>query len=441
MFNDLNSEFFSWIRGAILLLFLINFGLYFQNKKRLFLNYSLYLLCMFIFFLKPVMSGAWDDFYEYFGFSVFFFGFVFYAEFERVLLSSRYTIPEWDRYFIIKKYAVLAFSISFPIVYKFFGEEILSLEVFFFSSGLSLFVVRTYFVISKIKERSVHFFIFGSASFLLLANIGSYFNIAFRNRLDTINFDPLLFVYIGVMIEALVFTNIMGKIFKQILEKKSNLKVQYALKQKETAELKMTALQSQMNPHFLFNCLNSINNFILKNEKEEASDYITSFSKLVRKILKNSESLEISLFEELEVLEMYVSLEKTRLPGGFSFIKEIDESLNIHEIMVPPLFLQPFIENSIWHGLAGKVGEKEIVISIKKEAFDLVITVEDNGIGIDSEVMEQNRVSSKRKFFGSYATEKRIKLMHPKNSVKISTSNISSNKDSGTRVTVVFPLS
>ena len=233
----------------------------------------------------------------------------------------------------------------------------------------------------------------------------------------------------------------MGKTFKQILEKKSNLKVQYALKQKETAELKMTALQSQMNPHFLFNCLNSINNFILKNEKEEASDYITSFSKLVRKILKNSESLEISLFEELEVLEMYVSLEKTRLLGGFSFIKEIDESLNIHEIMVPPLFLQPFIENSIWHGLAGKVGEKEIVISIKKEAFDLVITVEDNGIGIDSEVMEQNRVSSKRKFFGSYATEKRIKLMHPKNSVKISTSNISSNTDSGTRVEIVFPLS
>jgi sensor histidine kinase YesM len=440
MFSDLNSEFFSWIRGGLLLLFLINFGLYFQNKKRLFLNYSLYLLFVFIFFLEPVVPVGYKLFYDFFGYSFFFFSFFFYTEFERVLLSSKYTVPLWDRYLVVKKYTVLVVSISFPLVYYFLGPEVFFLEVFVFSSALSIFVIRTYFVIYKIKERNVGFFIFGSSSFLLLGNIGSFFKVINRSDLDALAFDPLVFVYIGVMFEAMVFTNIMGNIFKQILEKKANLKVQYALKQKETAELKMTALQSQMNPHFLFNSLNSINNFVLKNEKEEASEYITSFSKLVRLTLKNSENLQISLHEELVVLETYIGLERTRLSGGFEFIKEIEGGLDLHNVFVPPLFLQPYIENSIWHGLAGKTGLKTIHLSVFIEGVNVVIQVKDNGVGVNMDVIERNRRSSKRKSFGSYATEKRIKLMYNSDRVSILTENITEHDCTGTKVSIVFPL-
>ena len=437
MFSNLNSEFFSWIRGALLLLILINSGLYIQNKRKLFLHYSLYLIFIFVFFLTPFVSEFWKNFFSY---SFFFFAFFFYAEFERVLLSSRYTIPKWDNYLIIKKYSVLVFSICLPFIYWGFDVETLVIMVFVFSSALSVFVIRTYFVISKIKDRNVNYFIFGSASFLLLANIGSFFNIKYRNQLDSIDFDPLVFVYIGIMLEALVFTNIMGSIFKQILEKKSNLKLQYIRKQKEAAELKMMALQSQMNPHFLFNTLNSINNFVLKKDKEQASDYITSFAKLVRLTLKNSENSQISLFEELEVLKTYIALEKTRLSGGFECVSHIDKRLDLHEIMVPPLFLQPFIENSIWHGLAGKSGHKLIELSVSLEKETVVIVIKDNGVGIDKDVIERNRKSSKRKSFGSYATEKRIKLMYNSKEVKILTENISDINETGTKVTVIFPL-
>lgn len=340
---------------------------------------------------------------------------------------------------MIKKYAVLVGAFSFPFIYHFFGFEALQIEVFVISTLLSLFVVRTYFVISKIKDRSVYVFIIGSASFLILANIGSFYNIIYRNKLDIVNFDPLVYVYIGVLVEALVFTNIVGKIFKQILEKKSNLKVQYALKQKEAAELKMTALQSQMNPHFLFNTLNSINNFVLKNEKEQASDYITAFSKLVRLTLRNSENSQITLFEELEVLKTYVGLEKVRLSGGFEFEVAVFKNIDLREIMVPPLFLQPFIENSIWHGLANKSGEKKIYLSIDRKDENIRIIVRDNGVGIDKKVIERNKKSSKRKFFGSYTTEKRIKLMYSSDRVDIRTENISNENDTGTKVTVIFP--
>jgi len=201
----------------------------------------------------------------------------------------------------------------------------------------------------------------------------------------------------------------------------------------------MIALQSQMNPHFLFNSLNSINNYVIKNEKEAASEYISAFAKLVRLTLKNSESPQISLFKELKVLDVYVKLEKDRLVGGFTYEKNIDSKLNLHDIMVPPLFLQPFIENSIWHGLAGKKGEKCVKLDVFEVDNCILITIEDNGLGIDEQVINRNRESSKKKFFGSFATEKRIKLMYNSDRVTVSTRNIASGSETGTRVTINFP--
>lgn len=440
MFSDIHSEFFSWVRGALLLLFLINLGLYIQNKKNLFLNYSLYLLFMFLYFMKPLVPVSWRFFYDVLGYSFLFLGFVFYIEFERILVLSKKTIPKWDRYLFIAKYLFLFVSLSFPVVYILLGLKAVKIEVFCFTTFASVFAVFTYVVISKIKERHVFYFIFGSASLLILGNIGAYIRIVYRHDLSSLGFDSVIFTYIGIVIEALVFTGIIGKMFKQIMEKKANLKIQFALKQKEAAELKMTALRSQMNPHFLFNSLNSINNFVLKSEKEKASDYITDFSKLIRLTLQNSERSEISMFEEIEVLETYIGLEKTRLCGGFLFIKKIDENLDLHSILVPPLFLQPYIENSIWHGLAGKKGDKLIKLEINLEEDRVVIRIEDNGIGINDEMIAKNRKSLKRKFFGSYATEKRIKLMHNSDKVDIYTQNISDNPQTGTRVTIKFPL-
>ena len=201
----------------------------------------------------------------------------------------------------------------------------------------------------------------------------------------------------------------------------------------------MTTLQSQMNPHFLFNSLNSINNFVLKNEVEKASDYITKFSKLIRVILNSSSSPTSSLTEELKILALYVKLEQMRVTGGFKYIVNIDKNLNLDSIKVPPLFLQPFIENAIWHGIMKKEGEKIINLTIKEDKGNVLCTVLDNGIGINK-TKEQTYLLQKRKFFGARATENRIRILHQNKGVHIETKDISTDTNTGTQVLISFPL-
>ena len=200
----------------------------------------------------------------------------------------------------------------------------------------------------------------------------------------------------------------------------------------------MTALQSQMNPHFLFNSLNSINNFVIKNDVEKASDYITKFSKLIRVILNSSASPTSSLAEELEILGLYVKMEQMRVTGGFDFIVKIDDNVKLDVIKVPPLFLQPFIENSIWHGIMKTDGYKIIKLKISVSDNNVICVVRDNGIGINKS-KEMSYMTQKRKFFGIEATENRIRVLYQNKGVAIDTVDISNEKESGTEVTIKFP--
>src|SRR5258708_26049998 len=119
----------------------------------------------------------------------------------------------------------------------------------------------------------------------------------------------------------------------------------------------MEGLRSQMNPHFIFNCLNAINRFILKDESEAASDYLTKFSRLIRMVLNNSRHSLISLDDEIEVLRLYLDMERLRFKNSFDYsIIIMNNELPAGDIYIPPLLLQPFIENAIWHGLMHKEG-------------------------------------------------------------------------------------
>ena len=139
------------------------------------------------------------------------------------------------------------------------------------------------------------------------------------------------------------------------------------LLRQKASELEMQALRAQMNPHFIFNSLNSINNFILKNDKTQASDYLIKFSKLIRLILENSTQPLISLSQELDALELYIDLERLRFEYRFDFQIVHDPELDMTSIKVPPLILQPFIENAIHHGLMPKQGEGLVKLNIKEE--------------------------------------------------------------------------
>src|SRR5690606_7781480 len=176
---------------------------------------------------------------------------------------------------------------------------------------------------------------------------------------------------------------------------------------KLVAETEMEALRSRLNPHFIFNSLNSIADYIERNEQIIASEYISKFSSLMREILENSPEREISLREDLNMLEKYLQLERLRLNNKFDYSIEIDPDLNPEKVFIPPMIMQPFVENAIWHGVGKLNGEGMISIKIQKPESDMIrCTIADNGPG------RVKNNGHKRKAFGTEITQARIDILN-----------------------------
>ncbi len=179
--------------------------------------------------------------------------------------------------------------------------------------------------------------------------------------------------------------------------------------EKKLLTLEQSMLRSQMNPHFLFNSLNSIKLYIINNEKKNAVFYLNKFSKLVRKILEASSVREIPLAEELETVELYMNIENIRFSNEIQFEIFVDEGIDTHIIKVPSLILQPFLENALWHGLSSKDGDKKILLHISKGKKGYInISITDNGVGrAVSEKLKERKVL-KRKSIGIKITKERL---------------------------------
>ncbi len=216
-----------------------------------------------------------------------------------------------------------------------------------------------------------------------------------------------------------------------------------ALEQKTVAEFntkvadtELKALRSQMNPHFIFNSLNSINAFIAKNDKVVASDYLVKFAKLMRKTLENSEKKEILLKDDLELLETYLDIESKRLDNKFTFEIKVDKAIDIENTLVPPLLLQPFLENSIWHGIAPKNGAGHIAVDVQKKGNMILYSLDDDGVGIKRKLdLEKTNI---HKSFGMRLTESRIEIINERKKSNGCVRII--DKDEGVRVEVELPL-
>ncbi len=179
--------------------------------------------------------------------------------------------------------------------------------------------------------------------------------------------------------------------------------------EKRVLSLEQNMLRSQMNPHFLFNSLNSIKLYIINNEQKNAVHYLNKFSKLVRKILEASSLKEITLAEELETVELYMNIENIRFSNEIKFSINVCDEINPEAVKIPSLALQPFLENSLWHGLSPKEGEKIISLNVlKKTAGHVTIEIVDNGVGRGAaQVNKENRVL-KRKSVGIRITKERF---------------------------------
>ena len=194
------------------------------------------------------------------------------------------------------------------------------------------------------------------------------------------------------------------------LQQTESEKTRASLQQKAT-ELEMQALRAQMNPHFIFNSLNAINRFILENDKTRASIYLTKFSKLVRLILQNSQAPFITIESELESLRLYLELEALRFDHHFSYTITVEKDLDISAIKVPPLIIQPYAENAIWHGLMHKEDKGILVIELSLENKLLCCRIKDNGIGRKKAAALKSKSAASHKSMGMQITASRINVM------------------------------
>ena len=292
---------------------------------------------------------------------------------------------------------------------------------------------------------------------------------------QVLNF-PVVFLLLGLMIEAICFSFALTYQSKLVLVEKNNLQKNYAkdleekleqrsnqleiqrslreeqkLKQiaaafeQKIAETEMTALRAQMNPHFIFNCLNSIKLYTLENDSQTASEYLTIFSQLIRLVLENSRSQKVTLQAELETLRLYIELEAMRFKNKVKYHINISPEIDQQYIDIPPLLIQPYVENAIWHGLMHKKEGGNICINVSlPQEHCLQIEITDDGIGRELAAELKSKSATKQKSFGLKMTSERIDIIHQVHNINADV-QILDLKDyitntTGTKVIIKIPV-
>jgi ligand-binding sensor domain-containing protein len=224
-----------------------------------------------------------------------------------------------------------------------------------------------------------------------------------------------------------------------------SLKAKAAVQQQIT-ELEAKALRAQMNPHFIFNSLNAIQELIITGNTDEGYRYLSDFSKLLRMVLNNSEKNLIPLSSELEMIQLYLSLESLRFKNSFHYAITIHEDVEAEMTAVPPLLLQPFVENAVWHGLRNKPDNKNLSIRVSEAGERLVIEIEDNGVGRQKALAIKQQKIGAGEFDskGSSLSQQRIAIVNQQypNMAQIDIKDLvaENNEPLGTKVTITLPL-
>jgi LytS/YehU family sensor histidine kinase len=199
-------------------------------------------------------------------------------------------------------------------------------------------------------------------------------------------------------------------------------------------------LRSQMNPHFIFNSLASIQNFIVKQDDTRASIYLSRFSELIRSILHHSRSELISLEDELNTIENYLKLQKIRFSDEFDYYIEMNDELDIENLYIPPMLAQPFIENAIEHGIRHKTSKGNISIRFKSRNDTLILEIEDDGIGREKAMELMKIQNPDHTSYASKITSQRIKTINKRLKKKIRFEIIDIKETTGTGTKVIFEI-
>jgi ligand-binding sensor domain-containing protein/two-component sensor histidine kinase len=249
------------------------------------------------------------------------------------------------------------------------------------------------------------------------------------------------FITLSIAITVLIIVSIVLAILNNEKQKRQNQKLEYTSRM---LALEQQTLNSSMNRHFIFNALNSIQYYINRQDKTSANRYLSSFAKLIRKNLDSSQSNFTTLSDEVERMELYLSLENMRFPDKFEYEINVASNIDMHSVKIPAMLFQPYLENSIWHGILPMSKPGKLTVEISRNENDIVIKITDNGIGI--EAARQSRESSSHQYLpqGMMITSNRINLFR-----KMTNQNFkiegpreyrSNGSVGGTEVEITFPL-
>lgn len=339
---------------------------------------------------------------------------------------------------------LLAVSIkSKSPVKRFMIFGLTSLLLFFFLPiciGFSQFFSGLPYIVTSILDYGPFFFVMG----MCVEATCFAFALAYRSKLIAIENNGLQANYAkDLKYELAIRANEIQQQNK-IVEEQKIKQIEAEFEQK-IAETEMTALRAQMNPHFIFNCLNSIKLYTLENDSAIASEYLNKFSTLIRLVLENSRSEKVTLQKELKTLQLYIELEAMRFKNKLQFKFKIDETIEQDFIEIPPLLLQPYIENAIWHGLMHKKEGGFILVNISQPSESLIrVEITDNGIGRALSEQYKSKSATLQKSFGMKMTSERINIINQiyqtNTSVEIIDLKDGNHFATGTKVIIHIPL-
>lgn len=440
--------------GAIFIFFFVSSIVYLQSKQKLFLYYSLYNFFQLSYLLlkNPFYADYLDHFFEQHRF----FNYEMYAQvlynsflilFYKDFLDFQKFIPRFNRLsdkwlLIVNLLSLALFIIGFFIPNSYFYYYYFN---FFFLPAILIYTIISLYKSLKTKSKLGYFALTGVSFYSILAFYAYYATIT-----KILEPAPLTYYFLGIFIESIVFMvgigykikilfkerivtqqkliekqenerllklNYQKEIEKKLIEREKELKIvlndaeEEKLKsithhfESKLAQVKLQSLRNQMNPHFIFNALNSIKVYFIDNDKEKAIFYLNKFSKLVRVILESSSEENITLDEELDILKLYMSIENLRFSESINFTISHAQNLNLKKIKVPALILQPIVENAIWHGLMQKKGDKSISILIEEYQSNFKLQIKDNGIGREKALVNKRNKKLEKESLG-------VKLMN-----------------------------
>ena len=404
-----------------------------DDRRTMIIGMYLGLVIIFILFVSAsLVLAEYDHTHFYYLLYLVFTGLYFFVELGFGDIYFWPSTPQLEEPFILA--FALASTLSFlMLVFHLFKVKgstnahrlffkvlfiLISIALLILLSGMirhdSVFVTLYYMVLITVGATFIFALVIGYDAVRRKVAYAKYFLLAFSAMILGTVIKPLSLLGIIPYNSYVHYGGVIGHSFEIIclstlllLEFFRRMRYSHSL-ETQLVKLEKSALQAQMNPHFIFNCLNSIQNYIATNEKRRAMDYLTQFARLIRSTLDASASRTITLQQELDMLENYLQLEQMRFKDKFDYRIRCDEDLDLDDVEVPPLLIQPFAENAIIHGFKGMDRKGKLSIDFKEVDEELLVIIEDNGIGF-----KKKETSSNHKSMAMSITNQRLKFLNP----------------------------